>query len=216
MEKEVATPKSETRVHFALQLRKLRVARGFKTARSFAKALGIDENRYTRYERAEVEPDLKLIREICGVLSVTPNNLLLPHEPASRLQASRVVWSRVEDARGASLSQSDSQAKVNGHSPTLRIEALTWRLCSTVAAAMEDAQPPSEGDQAGTGAAMPLGRLQATTALYRQTMAHPMESIEKIVDDPRLANIDHLAARRIHDLCVQLAETITPDIDLEA
>lgn len=63
---------------FARRLRALRVPRGFATARAFALALGIDENRYTRYERAEVEPDLALIRHICEVLGVTPNELLGP------------------------------------------------------------------------------------------------------------------------------------------
>lgn len=51
--------------------------RGYRTARSLARALGIDENRYTRYERAEVEPDLALIMRICEVLSITPNDLLI-------------------------------------------------------------------------------------------------------------------------------------------
>lgn len=50
--------------------------RGFRTARSFARALAIDENRYTRYERAEVEPSLDLIHRICQLLDIGPNELL--------------------------------------------------------------------------------------------------------------------------------------------
>ncbi|MBS0244706.1 MAG: helix-turn-helix transcriptional regulator, partial [Proteobacteria bacterium] len=50
------------RAEFARRLRELRIPRGFRTARSLARALEIDENRYTRYERAEVEPDLDMIR----------------------------------------------------------------------------------------------------------------------------------------------------------
>jgi transcriptional regulator with XRE-family HTH domain len=38
--------------------------------------LGIEENRYTRYERAEVEPSLTLIHKICVTLQVSPNDLL--------------------------------------------------------------------------------------------------------------------------------------------
>ena len=56
------------RVRFANQLRKLRAERGYRTARAFATALGIEENRYTRYERAEVEPCLTLIVEMCKLL----------------------------------------------------------------------------------------------------------------------------------------------------
>jgi transcriptional regulator with XRE-family HTH domain len=67
---------TDARSRFAHRLRAIRIPRGFKTARSFAKALGIDENRYTRYERAEVEPDLQLLLRICELLKATPNDLL--------------------------------------------------------------------------------------------------------------------------------------------
>lgn len=67
---------SDVRARFAQRLRAIRIPRGFKTARSFAQALEIDENRYTRYERAEVEPDLRLLMRICALLGATPNDLL--------------------------------------------------------------------------------------------------------------------------------------------
>ena len=67
---------SDVRARFAQRLRAIRIPRGYKTARSFAEALEIDENRYTRYERAEVEPDLRLMMRICGLLGATPNDLL--------------------------------------------------------------------------------------------------------------------------------------------
>ncbi|MFY0612537.1 MAG: helix-turn-helix transcriptional regulator [Hyphomicrobiaceae bacterium] len=67
---------SDVRDRFAQRLRAIRVPRGYKTARSFAEALEIDENRYTRYERAEVEPDLRLMMRICSLLGATPNDLL--------------------------------------------------------------------------------------------------------------------------------------------
>src|SRR5499426_661904 len=64
------------RAQFAKRLRSLRAQRGYERARHFAKSLGIEENRYTRYERAEVEPSLTLIHKICEVLRVSPNELL--------------------------------------------------------------------------------------------------------------------------------------------
>jgi len=67
---------------FAARLRQLRAESGFPTARQLAAALGIAENRYTRYERAEVEPSLTLIRKICETLSVSPNELLGYSHPA--------------------------------------------------------------------------------------------------------------------------------------
>lgn len=67
---------TDVRARFAQRLRAVRIPRGYKTARSFAEALDIDENRYTRYERAEVEPDLQLLMRICTLLGATPNDLL--------------------------------------------------------------------------------------------------------------------------------------------
>src|SRR5262245_33955196 len=64
------------RSQFAKRLKSIRTLRGFGRARYFAKSLGIEENRYTRYERAEVEPSLTLIHKMCEVLRVTPNELL--------------------------------------------------------------------------------------------------------------------------------------------
>jgi transcriptional regulator with XRE-family HTH domain len=66
----------EVRLHFAKRLKQLRTEKGFIFARTFAHALGIAENRYTRYERAEVEPSLTLIHKICSTLRVSSNDLL--------------------------------------------------------------------------------------------------------------------------------------------
>ena len=63
----------EVRSQFAKRLRTMRTQRGFERARYFAKSLGIEENRYTRYERAEVEPSLTLIHKMCETLRVSPN-----------------------------------------------------------------------------------------------------------------------------------------------
>ncbi len=63
------------RAEFAQRLRRLRIERGYKRARHLAESLGIDENRYTRYERAETEPDISLLSQICSKLAVTPNTL---------------------------------------------------------------------------------------------------------------------------------------------
>ena len=71
---EVLAP--DVRSQFAKRLKIIRTQRGFDRARYFAKSLGIEENRYTRYERAEVEPSLTLIHKMCATLHVTPNELL--------------------------------------------------------------------------------------------------------------------------------------------
>src|SRR2546429_266547 len=66
----------EVRSQFAKRLREMRIQNGFLRARYFAKSLGIEENRYTRYERAEVEPSLTLIHKMCEILRVSPNALM--------------------------------------------------------------------------------------------------------------------------------------------
>lgn len=66
----------EVRLQFAKRLKQLRTEKGFLRARTFANALGIEENRYTRYERAEVEPSLTLIHRMCETLQSSPNELL--------------------------------------------------------------------------------------------------------------------------------------------
>jgi len=64
------------RQEFAMRLKELRFLRGYHTAKKFAQALGLEQNRYTRYERAEVEPSLTVIDKMCRVLNVMPNELL--------------------------------------------------------------------------------------------------------------------------------------------
>jgi transcriptional regulator with XRE-family HTH domain len=55
---------------FAGRLKTLRVLRGFRTARSFARALDIDENRYTRWERGEVEPSVAMLSKMAEILNL--------------------------------------------------------------------------------------------------------------------------------------------------
>jgi transcriptional regulator with XRE-family HTH domain len=76
MARDFAESPLSPRDRFASQLRHLRAQKGFATARSFAQALGIEENRYTRYERGEVEPNLALLDKMCVTLGVSPNELL--------------------------------------------------------------------------------------------------------------------------------------------
>lgn len=66
------------RVAFAKRLRAYRELAGFRTAKEFADRIGKEENTYTRYERAETEPDISTLMLICLTLDITPNDLLHP------------------------------------------------------------------------------------------------------------------------------------------
>lgn len=65
---------SVIRARFVDRLRTLRAAK-FPSSTAFARALGLEEVRYLRYERGEVEPPLSLIVQACIVLGVEPNDL---------------------------------------------------------------------------------------------------------------------------------------------
>ncbi len=71
-----AASKPEVRTLFAKNLKAARIRAGFMMVRMFAAKLDIDETRYTRYERAEAEPELTMLVRICDALDVTPNELL--------------------------------------------------------------------------------------------------------------------------------------------
>ena len=79
------------RAAFARRLRERRIQGGYVRARNFAKALGIEENTYTRYERAEAEPNLTLIDQICKVLRITPDALFGLDTPVA-LERKRAMW----------------------------------------------------------------------------------------------------------------------------
>jgi transcriptional regulator with XRE-family HTH domain len=62
---------------FARRLRLLRSRSPYGTAREFAQEIGEKENTYTRWERAETEPNITQILRICQVLDIDPNELFL-------------------------------------------------------------------------------------------------------------------------------------------
>nr|PZN79150.1 MAG: hypothetical protein DIU57_15275 [Pseudomonadota bacterium] len=70
---------------FAMRLKQLRVLRGFRTARAFAQALGIDENRYTRWERGEVEPSVAMLAKMAEVLNIPVDILVSGGDVAAGL-----------------------------------------------------------------------------------------------------------------------------------
>ena len=81
---QMKTKVPPVRVAVAKRLRELRGLRGFETARAFAQALGVEEDRYTRWERAETEPDFTHIIRICQVLSITTDELFSPRTAPHR------------------------------------------------------------------------------------------------------------------------------------
>src|SRR5882672_10370283 len=121
---EVLAP--EVRSQFAKRLKIIRTQRGFDRARYFAKSLGIEENRYTRYERAEVEPSLTLIHKMCATLHVTPNELLGFAEFNDE--------GAFQSAPGLSESPANSARSQGQTAGNGNVGSLAWRLASEAAA----------------------------------------------------------------------------------
>lgn len=76
---------------FAVRLKQLRVLRGFRTARAFAQALQIDENRYTRWERGEVEPSVAMLAKMAEVLNLPVDILVSGGDVAAALPSSTAL-----------------------------------------------------------------------------------------------------------------------------
>ena len=66
----------------------MRVLRGYRTARAFAQALQIDENRYTRWERGEVEPSVAMLGKMADILNVPVDMLVSGGDVAAHLAPS--------------------------------------------------------------------------------------------------------------------------------
>src|SRR5262245_14604001 len=159
------------RAQFAKRLRSLRAQRGYERARHFAKSLGIEENRYTRYERAEVEPSLTLIYEICQKLAVTPNELLGFADGAAQPPTPSAEAPVPGSAAG-------SEAGANSRAADLR--ALAWQLASEAAHCQAEARGGAKpsGD--------PLRLVRDTGRIYSRLEQDPFGTVADLVNDPAL------------------------------
>jgi transcriptional regulator with XRE-family HTH domain len=158
----------EVRSRFAKRLRNLRVQRGYQRARYFAESLGIEENRYTRYERAEVEPNLTLIHKMCEMLGVTPNELLgfAGHEPKG---ASGPMPAFAE----APAEDIDSERAAGSSA---------WRLAFELTAVMR-------GRGSDKGAGDPLQNFRDTARLFQRLQSNPFVTIAEALQHDALKGL---------------------------
>ncbi|HJU30738.1 MAG TPA: helix-turn-helix transcriptional regulator [Hyphomicrobiaceae bacterium] len=180
----------EVRSQFAQRLKTLRTQRGFDRARYFAKSLGIEENRYTRYERAEVEPSLTLIHKMCEMLRVSPNELLgfgeFRHAHLGNVPG-------LAEPPGGELrhDDGDSDAAGKGAHP---LSSLAWKLASEAVAMRHEhgVKPKAPAD--------PLALLRETGTLFSGLQAEPFETVAAILGDPALKDVDAKDKTRLAEL----------------
>lgn len=155
----------EARTRFAKRLKNMRMQSGFQRARYFAKSLGIEENRYTRYERAEVEPNLTLIHKICEVLHVSPNELL-----------------GFAEYGGTSGLGEDPEEFTHRETPSERhVDLLAWRLAAEVTG-IRNARHGGSND--------PLATTRETGKLFQLLKVDPFRTVAGVVADEALKDLD--------------------------
>jgi transcriptional regulator with XRE-family HTH domain len=183
----------EVRSQFAQRLKEMRVQSGFPRARYFAKSLGIEENRYTRYERAEVEPSLTLIHKMCETLRVSPNELLgfaetggLPI-PGLAESPSREDGT-VEDFRARQLG------------------LLAWRLASETVAFRKMHRTTAKASSD------PLATTRETAKLFQMLQSDPFGTVAEIAADDALKNLDSERKAELADLIEAYTETVAKTV----
>jgi len=158
---------------FAAGLRLARVRAGYKTARSLAIRLGIQENRYTRFERGAAEPDFSLIAQICDVLEVTPNELFgIGAAAAGFAERGQPSLAPQVEPRDVPRAVREPGASPSAHA--------AWRLASDIERARRKLAGGGAADEG-------LAAVRETTTLYEELMAAPYAAIGRIAADPVLA-----------------------------
>jgi transcriptional regulator with XRE-family HTH domain len=191
------------REHFARRLKELRIPRGYPTARSLSRALGIDENRYTRYERAEVEPDLSLLLKICGLLQASPNDLLIPvgfDDPQHAYTAEAPANAKPSKASGV---RRPASATAASHDP-LRRRAIAWQLATELVGCGAVTSDASSGGG-------PLARLQQIKKVFGELDTDAFSTIGRILDDAPMKTVAAGDAEKISTLVEELISAIADD-----
>jgi DNA-binding XRE family transcriptional regulator len=164
------------RDQFASRLRELRESKGFSAARHFAHALGISENRYTRYERGKSEPSLELIYKICATLQISPDELF----GIGNSHPTPGMSSGAQAPFGSSASPGAPLAPLEVWSAR-DADAAAWDLASMVARLKTENLPP-------------MAELSEVGRLFAALRQDPYETVARIVVDPAMENIPDAVA----------------------
>jgi transcriptional regulator with XRE-family HTH domain len=168
------TQSSSYRMIFAERLRQLRRARGFKTARAFAEAIGIDQNAYTRYERGEVEPNISLIERMWTTLGLPPNELF------GGAFARPGFGEHGQNFVAAGDGANTPTATHNRLQPLSRLDRLAWAVAKSAAGLRRD-----HNDIGGD-----IERWRQAARHFAELKGDPLAALARIVDHPSAAGTD--------------------------
>jgi len=211
----------EARGRFSKRLKAIRVPRGFRTARSLAEALGIDENRYTRYERGEVEPNLDLLLQICSLLGATPNDLLCDYigssgdgrqhgfsesyPPSYAPNPTEGRRERMQPRPNTPFGTSEGTSephRIDTNIVGAQQDAIAWLLSGELAALHGQANQP--------GPSGPFEQLKRTSEIFADLKADPFAFVARVMRDTSLLEADLATQQRIEKLISDLARSLHP------
>ncbi len=193
----------EVRSQFAKRLKSIRTQRGFGRARYFAKSLGIEENRYTRYERAEVEPSLTLIHKMCQTLSVSPNELMGYADFKHQRQFEAIPGVAEESREDVDFGQDSDGGRGGGGNAADPLGTLAWSLAAEAVAIRHEHAGRSK---AASGA---LETMQETSALFRALQAEPFGTVTEIISDRALKDVDARRKTRLAELAQAFTDSLS-------
>lgn len=188
---------------FSSRLREIRKGAGYKSARALAQELHIDENRYTRYERAEVEPNLQLIVQICGKLQTSPNELL-GFDSGAGLMAAPGFGEASDQTSFEATPPASFHHRRRGERAAPSVDATYWHVAEYVA------------DLALAGVSGPgaeLKRLSVASQAFSKIKADPFAYATDVVNEP---HVKSASADAQNMLAERLSQAITATLRAEA
>jgi hypothetical protein len=130
----------------------------------------MEENRYTRYERGEVEPNLLNIGRMCHLLGVDANRFL-----------------GLTDASDEQAGLAAETGGVCGQAKGTRRSTQAWRLASVIASLPSYNAGPSQP----RGINDPLVQLRATLEIYRRLLTDdPTNIFAQFLNDDALSGLE--------------------------
>lgn len=174
---------------FGRRLRELRVIRGFATARQFAEALGISENKYTRYERGVALPKIDLMYVIFEKLGTSPNDLFgFKDEGGAAAKSMLRGFAEAPGTRSQGLSSSaesgQSHTGSSEHPAPPASDFEGWQLAAEIARIrVRSGADPDTSKSSQTA----FSELQETSRLFVELRSDPFGTIAVWLSDRALA-----------------------------
>jgi transcriptional regulator with XRE-family HTH domain len=160
---------------FSTRLSKARQAAGYKTARAFANAVGINENRYGRYERGTARPSFTSLCKFCDRLGVTPNDLLGYADVRAPDRRTERTPSGFSDGPMALQDRSHRRLRAggrrHGRKDEISIDILIWQFAEDFVAVQS----------AFSGRQRDVDRLQRIARVYNDLSADAVPVLAQLV-----------------------------------